>query len=209
MCVSDYKKPQFSSHNCCLTATDCWNSKLDSFLLDDCRNQIWVYEFWWVSFIFQYINLIPFCYIVSLRQLVPFKFKTMYYALQQISLIYIVYAVKEVEEPELVKGTTILDQPPSLRLRPWQWWILVTLNITFLLIGQCGAVILGRFYYDQGGTSKWMATLVQTAAFPIFYIPFFFFPSPKIFLLPQPLQPSLTGLLFLCSPWFTSSLVLS
>ncbi|RVW81961.1 putative purine permease 11 [Vitis vinifera] len=50
--------------------------------------------------------------------------------------------VKEVEEPELVKGTTILDQPPSLRLRPWQWWILVTLNITFLLIGQCGAVIL-------------------------------------------------------------------
>ena len=103
----------------------------------------------------------------------------MYYALQQISLIYIVYAVKEVEEPELVKGTTILDQPPSLRLRPWQWWILVTLNITFLLIGQCGAVILGRFYYDQGGTSKWMATLVQTAAFPIFYIPFFFFPSPK------------------------------
>nr|POE45008.1 isoform 3 of probable purine permease 11 [Quercus suber] len=41
------------------------------------------------------------------------------------------------------------------------------------------AVLLGRFYYDQGGNSKWMATLVQTAAFPILLIPFFLIPSSK------------------------------
>ncbi|KAL5973701.1 putative purine permease 11 [Asimina triloba] len=37
--------------------------------------------------------------------------------------------------------------------------------------------LLGRFYYDKGGNSKWMATLVQTAAFPILFVPLFLFPS--------------------------------
>ncbi|PON58895.1 Purine permease, partial [Parasponia andersonii] len=39
------------------------------------------------------------------------------------------------------------------------------------------AVILGRFYYDQGGNSKWMATLVQNAAFPLLLIPLFLISS--------------------------------
>lgn len=55
----------------------------------------------------------------------------------------------------------------------------MALNIIFLLVGQAAAVILGRFYYDQGGNSKWMATLVQTAAFPFLYLPLFFLPSSK------------------------------
>ncbi|KAL4600252.1 hypothetical protein ACB092_11G185300 [Castanea dentata] len=44
------------------------------------------------------------------------------------------------------------------------------------------AVLLWRFNYDQDGNSKWMATLVQTAAFPILLIPFFlihFFKEPS------------------------------
>lgn len=53
----------------------------------------------------------------------------------------------------------------------------MALNIFFLIVGQCVAVLLGRFYYDQGGNSKWMATLVQTAAFPFLYLPLFLVPS--------------------------------
>uniref|UniRef100_A0A2P2JFK4 Probable purine permease n=2 Tax=Rhizophora mucronata TaxID=61149 RepID=A0A2P2JFK4_RHIMU len=64
-----------------------------------------------------------------------------------------------------------------LELERGQWWLLVAINILFLIVGQTAAILLGRFYYDQGGNSKWMATLVQTAAFPILYIPLFLIPS--------------------------------
>ncbi|CAI0446037.1 unnamed protein product [Linum tenue] len=82
------------------------------------------------------------------------------------------------QEPILAKRGNV-EQKPFLKLKRWQWWLLVSVNIAFLILGQCAAVLLGRFYYDQGGNSKWMATLVQTAAFPILYIPFFLLPSSK------------------------------
>ncbi|KAK8509918.1 hypothetical protein V6N13_093756 [Hibiscus sabdariffa] len=66
-----------------------------------------------------------------------------------------------------------MDSAPFLKLKHWQWWALVAINIFFLLAGQAAAVLLGRFYYDQGGNSKWMATLVQTAGFPVLFIPLF------------------------------------
>lgn len=69
-----------------------------------------------------------------------------------------------------VSGTTS-------RIKRWQWWLLVALNVFFLLAGQTTATVLGRFYYDEGGNSKWMATLVQTACFPILFIPLLVFPS--------------------------------
>ena len=82
------------------------------------------------------------------------------------------------QEP-MIKNGTLSNQSLIGKLNQWQWWILVGLNIFFLIVGQAAAVLLGRFYYDQGGNSKWMATLVQTAAFPILLIPFFLIPSSK------------------------------
>ncbi|GER52643.1 purine permease family protein [Striga asiatica] len=73
--------------------------------------------------------------------------------------------------PILAKDTY---QHPLQKLKRVHWWILVVLNITFLLVGQAAAVLLGRFYYEKGGNSKWMATLVQTAAFPVLLVPYFF-----------------------------------
>ncbi|KAK9273782.1 hypothetical protein L1049_018592 [Liquidambar formosana] len=83
------------------------------------------------------------------------------------------------QEPILIKDETLTDQLPLLRFNRWQWWFMVALNIFFLLAGQSAAVVLGRFYYAQGGNSTWMATLIQTAAFPILLIPLFFLPSSK------------------------------
>ncbi|KAG6419308.1 hypothetical protein SASPL_121524 [Salvia splendens] len=44
----------------------------------------------------------------------------------------------------------------------------------FVLAGQSVGTILGRVYYDNGGKSNWMATLVQVIGFPVL-IPFQFF----------------------------------
>lgn len=59
------------------------------------------------------------------------------------------------------------------------WWFRIFLYITFLVVGQSAATLLGRFYYDQGGNSKWMATFVQSAGFPILIPLFLFFKSSK------------------------------
>ncbi|XP_061368551.1 probable purine permease 11 [Gastrolobium bilobum] len=81
------------------------------------------------------------------------------------------------EEPMIIAGS--ISELPFNKYKRWQWWFLVALSMFFLIVGQSAAVILGRFYYDQGGNSKWMATLVQTVAFPVLYIPFFIIPSPS------------------------------
>lgn len=47
----------------------------------------------------------------------------------------------------------------------------------FVLGGQSVATILGRLYYDKGGNSKWMATLVINAGFPILLPLYLFGPS--------------------------------
>ncbi|KAL1562068.1 putative purine permease 11 [Salvia divinorum] len=67
---------------------------------------------------------------------------------------------------------------PLYKLKRSHWWTFVVINILFLIVGQAVAVLLGRFYYDKGGNSKWMATLVQTAAFPLLFIPYLFLRSP-------------------------------
>ncbi|KAJ6714879.1 hypothetical protein OIU85_026389 [Salix viminalis] len=66
-------------------------------------------------------------------------------------------------------------QPP--KLTHYKWWLRVTCYILFLLSGQSAATLLGRVYYDKGGNSKWMATFVQSAGFPILLPLLLFFPS--------------------------------
>ncbi|KAL0464283.1 UNVERIFIED_CONTAM: putative purine permease 11 [Sesamum latifolium] len=90
-------------------------------------------------------------------------------------------------EPILAKDGPSTYQHPLRRFKRSQWWILVVLNITFLIVGQAAAVLLGRFYYNKGGNSKWMATLVQTAGFPVLLVPYFFLhPSDESHGLPTP-----------------------
>ncbi|KAJ4958562.1 hypothetical protein NE237_025673 [Protea cynaroides] len=91
---------------------------------------------------------------------------------------------QEIQEPNSPNDRRAIDQS-QLKLRRWHWWILVAVNIFFVVVGQTTAVLLGRFYYDKGGNSTWMATLVQTAAFPVLFIPLFFLSSKESSITPK------------------------
>ncbi|KAJ0251312.1 hypothetical protein HA466_0136520 [Hirschfeldia incana] len=54
-------------------------------------------------------------------------------------------------------------------------WILVSIYTFFVISGQSVATILGRLYYDNGGNSKWLATVVQLVGFPVL-LPYYLFP---------------------------------
>ncbi|KAH9627386.1 hypothetical protein KSS87_001225 [Heliosperma pusillum] len=71
---------------------------------------------------------------------------------------------KETSSPQ---PATIISRSNTSNLRRFEWRILITLFILFILLGQAAAVLLGRLYYNNGGKSKWMATLVQIVAFPV------------------------------------------
>ncbi|KAI3739366.1 hypothetical protein L2E82_29770 [Cichorium intybus] len=68
----------------------------------------------------------------------------------------------------------------SSRVVLYKWWLKILVFTFFVLSGQSVATMLGRLYFNKGGNSKWMATLVQTAGFPLMYPFIFFFSSSKI-----------------------------
>ncbi|KAF8013817.1 hypothetical protein BT93_I1619 [Corymbia citriodora subsp. variegata] len=73
------------------------------------------------------------------------------------------------------------------------------------IMGQASAVLLRRFYYDQGGNSKWLATIVQTAAFPILFIPLFLIPSSQ----EASASPSIPSFRILASVYFFLGVLLA
>lgn len=84
----------------------------------------------------------------------------------------------DIQYPILTRVRTQIEVSPYLRLTRKQWWILVAINVAFVLLGQTAAVLLDRFYYAEGGSSMFLATIVQTAGFPILCIPLILIPLP-------------------------------
>ncbi|CAL5202327.1 unnamed protein product [Lathyrus oleraceus] len=60
--------------------------------------------------------------------------------------------------------------------RKSRYYLKIAIYAVFVLVGQSAATLLGRLYYEKGGKSKWMATVVQLAGFPIL-LPYYFFIS--------------------------------
>uniref|UniRef100_A0A6M2EEN7 Probable purine permease n=1 Tax=Populus davidiana TaxID=266767 RepID=A0A6M2EEN7_9ROSI len=78
------------------------------------------------------------------------------------------------DQTNLPQYTSITDQYCSTapQTRNYGRWIRMSIYTVFLLAGQSAAMLLGRLYFVKGGNSKWMATLVQLAGFPVL-IPFY------------------------------------
>ncbi|XP_039120286.1 probable purine permease 11 [Dioscorea cayenensis subsp. rotundata] len=63
----------------------------------------------------------------------------------------------------------------KFKINHWKWWLTVLLNIIFILSGQTSSTLLGRLYFDKGGKSLWMSTLVQSVGFPVLIIYIFIY----------------------------------
>lgn len=70
------------------------------------------------------------------------------------------------------------DELKAPTLVQYKWWIQMVIYSIFVLSGQAIGTLLGRLYFEKGGNSKWLATLVQTVGFPIL-IPFLLITSTK------------------------------
>ncbi|XP_057948470.1 probable purine permease 10 [Malania oleifera] len=72
----------------------------------------------------------------------------------------------------------ITPQSTVPKLRNLNWWLRIGIYTVCVIVGQSAATLLGGLYYDKGGNSKWMATFVQIAGFPIL-LPLFFISTIK------------------------------
>jgi drug/metabolite transporter (DMT)-like permease len=70
-----------------------------------------------------------------------------------------------------------ISSSPHSILKQWGWWIVVFLNIVSVLAGQTVATLLGRFYFNEGGNSLWMATVIQSAGAPLLILPLLLVPK--------------------------------
>ncbi|XP_047339806.1 purine permease 21-like [Impatiens glandulifera] len=71
------------------------------------------------------------------------------------------------------KSNQETNNPSIQPSKPYKWWLQLFVYTLFVLFGQSGATLLRRLYYEKGGKSIWLASLLETIGFPIL-IPFSF-----------------------------------
>ncbi|GAB4826820.1 hypothetical protein Ancab_033700 [Ancistrocladus abbreviatus] len=61
----------------------------------------------------------------------------------------------------------IAQSSVASRSQELKWWIQIAIYVLFVLAGQSTGTLLGRLYYDKGGKSIWLESLVSVIGFPI------------------------------------------
>lgn len=97
-----------------------------------------------------------------------------YVGVRVLILAYLSVSVQEANEANTLPDVSYQPQLP--RRKGFHWWLRMAIYTLFVVAGQAIATLLGRLYYDKGGKSNWLATLVQLCGFPIL-LPFFFIPA--------------------------------
>uniref|UniRef100_A0A9I9CFD1 Probable purine permease n=2 Tax=Cucumis melo TaxID=3656 RepID=A0A9I9CFD1_CUCME len=69
-----------------------------------------------------------------------------------------------------ISSVNLIQQQPKSSTKTkgtYQRWLRIGVYIFLLLAGQSVGVMLGRLYFDKGGNSKWLETLVSLIGFPL------------------------------------------
>lgn len=85
----------------------------------------------------------------------------------------------ETKEEKLNENPNSNHYPKNPKSRSYLWWLRIAMYTLFVLSGQTVATLLGRLYFDKGGNSKWMSTLVQLVGFPVLIPLMLISPNPK------------------------------
>lgn len=82
------------------------------------------------------------------------------------------------EEIKSSEDTGLSSRPTINSRKRYYSWLRIALYTVFVLLGQAAATLLGRLYYEKGGKSTWMGSLVQLVGFPVL-LPYYCIPAPK------------------------------
>ncbi|KAL6642372.1 hypothetical protein ACP70R_020553 [Stipagrostis hirtigluma subsp. patula] len=85
----------------------------------------------------------------------------------------------QIREHESGNDDSRRDVPAAAIRRPTRWWMATAADMLMLFCGATVATLLTRLYFDSGGNSKWMATLVQSGGAPLLVIPLLLTPPPS------------------------------
>lgn len=86
-------------------------------------------------------------------------------------------SVRDSIQPTSPQTEHITSSPDTLQHRGLHWWIQILIYITFILVGQSIGVLLGRLYFNRGGKSRWISTLIQFVGFPVLLPLYHIFPK--------------------------------
>ncbi|ESW18620.1 hypothetical protein PHAVU_006G056100 [Phaseolus vulgaris] len=97
---------------------------------------------------------------------------------QEVHLSKIANGVKETHFLEDNSFHGPMNESTMSRKRMYYRWFRIAIHSALVLVCGSAALLLGRLYYEKGGKSKWMGTLVQLGGFPIL-LPYYFISAPK------------------------------
>lgn len=83
---------------------------------------------------------------------------------------------QEANEASSPGHTNVPDRSLLPQRRSFNWWLKVAIYAFLVIAGQSIATLLGRLYFDKGGNSKWLATVVQLCGFPVL-LPYYCIPA--------------------------------
>ncbi|KAK7302323.1 hypothetical protein RJT34_13209 [Clitoria ternatea] len=111
------------------------------------------------------------------------------------------------KESNSLENSNSFPVPMSKKMRH-QRWLRIAIHSLLVLVCSSAAVLLGRLYYDKGGKSKWIGTLVQLAGFPIL-LPYYFFSASKNSTTNNTIHPNQPSILMLAFIYFSIGLLVA
>ncbi|XP_048594677.1 probable purine permease 8 [Brassica napus] len=71
---------------------------------------------------------------------------------------------------EEMNNTMEIESFPITQPKNYRRWLRISIYVFFVLSCQALSTILGRLYFENGGKSTWMGTLVQLIGFPVLFL---------------------------------------